>query len=152
VDESGLDIAYIAAMMHVHYIPDASLHTVAKMPYTSPSSFSSSSTSISLSGDILGDRLIYLPLVSPSSPSGLTERDGERETKRPSELADEAEEDRLRRRRSGEEPREEGGVREGVRESAREGRSSSSCGSEACGQNGPCSVQSEKDYETRRKE
>ena len=95
--------------------------------YTSPSSFSSSaSTSIALSGDKLGDRLIYLHLVSPSSPSGLADREGERETNLPSELAVEADDDRLRRRKSGEDPREEGGVREGVRESARVGRSSSS--------------------------
>lgn len=83
--------------------------------------------SMARSGDILGDREIYRPRVSPSSPSsGLTERDGERETNLPSELADEADEDRLRRRRSGDEPREDGGVRDGVRDSALVGRSSSS--------------------------
>ena len=81
---------------------------------------------MALSGETLGDRLIYLPRVSPSSPSGLADRDGERETNLPSELADEAEEDRLFRRRSGEDPREEGGVRDGVLERARVGLSSSS--------------------------
>jgi hypothetical protein len=78
------------------------------------------------SGDILGDREMYLPRVSPSSPSGLTDRDGDRETNRPSELTEEADDDLLRRRRSGDEPREDGGVRDGVRDSALEGRSSSS--------------------------
>jgi hypothetical protein len=82
---------------------------------------------MALSGETLGDRLIYLPLVSPSSPSGLADRDGERETNLPSELVEEAEEDRLFRRKSGDDPREEGGVREGVLDRARVGLSSSSC-------------------------
>ena len=118
--------------MHVHYIHLTVTScfgylTTPNIPlYTSPSSFSSSSMSMALSGETLGDRLIYLPRISPSSPSGLADRDGERETNLPSELADEAEEDRLFRRRSGEDPREEGGVRDGVLERARVGLSSSS--------------------------
>lgn len=72
---------------------------------------------MTLSGDILGEREIYLPLVSPSSPDmGLAERDGEREIYLPSELTEEDRDREPRRRRSGEEPRDEGGVREGVRD------------------------------------
>jgi hypothetical protein len=67
-------------------------------------------------------RLIYLPLVSPSSPDNDPlldrDRDGERETKRPPFVDSVRERDR-RRRRSGELSREEGGVREGVREETR---------------------------------
>lgn len=59
--------------------------------YTSPSRRSSASSwsiAIARSGEMLGERDIYRPLVSPSSPSGLADLDGEREMYRPSEFID----------------------------------------------------------------
>ena len=84
--------------------------------YTSPGSFSSS-TSICRSGLKLGLLLTNRPRTSPSSPDRLPlrDRDGDRETYRPASK-DEAEDDRRRLRRSGDDSREDGGVLDGVRE------------------------------------
>lgn len=110
--------------------------------YTSPSILSPCSivppaTGTTLSGEKLGLRETYLPLVSPFSPSYAPSSsdssllllllrlprlpaEGERDMYLPRSEPEEDERERPRpRRRSGDEPREDGGVREGVRDDKR---------------------------------